>query len=260
MDGSPMHANCKRFISPLLMAAFTLFGVASATASSVIVGGTGLLTQSGVDQLATWLGEGDLQLTNVFTHSKKDDLKNSVNFHTDADGKGRTFTIAEVKSVGGVSATIIVGGYNPKSWYTAPDSDIYYNVGATNNGRTAFLYNLTEGYRLDEKSYPRINDPGQYQTVNASGYGPGFGGGFDLITSSNLNSGSAAPSSYEYLPFSLNPPTTVVGSNQGSVVLTFDKLDVFTISAVAPLPSTVLMGVALLGGFALLQVRRRIDG
>ena len=256
MDGSPMHANCKRLISTLVMAAFAFLGVANAKASSVVVGGTGLLTQSGVDQLATWLGEGDIQLTNVFTHTKSDS-KTSYDFHTAADGKGRTFTVAEVTSVGGVSTSIIVGGYNPLSWFTAiPPADSYH-FAANNTDRTAFLFNLSSpAFVLKEKLISSPSDLGQYQTRNESAYGPVFGGGADFYLDHSLNAGQSYQNSYG--------ANGTGGQNivdaTGVSTLTFDKLDVFTIANVAPLPSTALVGGVLLGGIVLLQARRRVAG
>lgn len=255
MDGSPMHANCKRLISTLVMAAFAFLGVANAKASSVVVGGTGLLTQSGVDQLATWLGEGDIQLTNVFTHTKSDS-KTSYDFHTAADGKGRTFTVAEVTSVGGVSTSIIVGGYNPLSWNSSGN----YNINPGNAGRTAFLYNLTSLFTLGQQPVSGNGDPGQYQTLNQNGpsafAGPTFGAGYDFGIDWTLNAGKA----FQYSYGANGTGGQNIVDATGVSTLTFDKLDVFTIANVAPLPSTALVGGVLLGGIVLLQARRRVAG
>ena len=260
-----MHANCKRFFAPLVMAAFTLLGVASAKASSVVVGGTGLLTQGGVDQLATWLGEGDLKLTNVFTHAltPNGDSKTSYDFHTAADGKGRTFTVAEVTSVGvnvgGVPTTtkLIVGGYNPLSWFTAiPPADSYH-FAANNTDRTAFLFNLSSpAFVLKEKLISSPSDLGLNQTRNESAYGPVFGGGADFYLDQSLNAGQTY--NYSYGANGTGGQNIVDATSVS--ILTFDKLDVFTIANVAPLPSTALVGVVLLGGIVLLQARRRVAG
>lgn len=73
-----------------------------------------LLTPAFELQLEAWLGEGDLDFTNVYTRIAADD---NLDFHAAADGQGRTFTLVEVVWLGN---TYVIGGYNPQSWRTAP--------------------------------------------------------------------------------------------------------------------------------------------
>ncbi len=245
MDGSAMLANRQRVFSLLVLLLSSVVYSATASASSVIVGGSNLLTQSSADQLATWLGEGDLKLTNIFTHSSND-ATTSYDFHAAADGKGRTFVVAEVTNVG--TSKIIVGGYNPQAW----DSVSGYHTVPNTADRTAFLFNLTTPSRLDEKSLTAAPDPGQYQTSNQANSGPYFGAGADFLLYTDLNSGTASQYSYG------DNGETVVGTGTGGAIpLKFDRLEIFTIADVAPLPSTALVGFVLLGGFALTKGRRR---
>jgi len=85
-----------------------------------ITGGIGLLTTAGGTQLETWLGEGSLALTSIFSH-QVGDLKTSLDFHTAADGQGRTFAIMEVLGING-GPNEIIGGYNPQSWNSSREA------------------------------------------------------------------------------------------------------------------------------------------
>src|SRR5207245_7855783 len=96
-------------------------------------------------------------------------------FHGAADGQGRTFTVAEVLRSDGITHAI-VGGYDPLSW----DSSGGYHYDLSDAGRTAFIYNLTTGLKLDQvlgDSYGR----GDEQTYNGQYLFPVFGGGHDLL-------------------------------------------------------------------------------
>ena len=260
MDGSAMLAIRQRVVSLLVSLLVTLVYSSSATASSVIVGGSTLLTQSSADQLATWLGEGDLKLTNIFSHTTGDG-QNYSDFHNKVDGKGRTFTIAEVTSIG--ASKIIVGGYNPQSW----SSDGTNNNAVTDPERTAFLFNLSAAipFELKEKLVAVDNNVGLVRTNNQATHGPSFGSGSDFGISapnsvSSLDRGSAYQ--YSYGPAGLGGNTllgTTLGVGQ-SIPFTIDRLEIFTVADVAPLPSAALVGFVLLGGFALTRGRRRQIG
>ena len=78
----------KTFIAPLLFLGFSC----SLSASSIVNGGQ-LLTQSGADQLAAWLGQGNLTLTNVFSSGPE---ANGISlFHAAVDGIGPTFVVVQ---------------------------------------------------------------------------------------------------------------------------------------------------------------------
>ncbi|MGH8018026.1 MAG: PEP_CTERM-anchored TLD domain-containing protein [Opitutaceae bacterium] len=89
-----------------------LLYAAHAPVSAQIIGGSSLLTNSDVDQLAAWLGEGPIQLTNVFSRVTGDG-QNSTHFHSAVDGIGRTISVLNVNDNG---HDVVIGGYNPYSW------------------------------------------------------------------------------------------------------------------------------------------------
>ncbi len=146
-----------------------------------------LLTPAHETQLEAWLGQGNLNLTNIYTKSSGDD---SYDFHAAVDNQGPTFTLISIYGNGGngipsVSSQII-GGYNPFSWLSGSTG---YNY--TTN-RDAFLFNLTTGVRQDQN----VGELGNYQTVNGGNYGPTFGGGHDLHVFDTLSTGYAYNFSY----------------------------------------------------------------
>lgn len=236
----------------LVLIGLSLLGVTDAKANSLVVGGSGLLTQSGANQLAAALGEGDLTLTNVFAHGVGDG-KTATTFHTSVDGLGRTFSVLEVTAVGSTSTSLIVGGYDPQSWNSSGN----YNNVALDIQRTAFLFNLTSSTTMAEKLGPADGNAGMSQTANDPGYGPWFGGGSDLRVNASLTTGFA----YQ---FSYGPTgqagTTIFGAafGGGGLTPTYARIEVFTITdgVPAPLPATALAGAVLMGGIGLLKVTR----
>ena len=217
----------KRLVIPIIIA-ICVFKTSVTHAGSSIAGGSGILTQSGADQLAAWLGEGDLALTDIFSHTSGDG-KTSLDFHGAADGMGRTFSVLRVTNVNGTASDLIVGGYNPHSWNS---SNSTYFANALSD-RTAFLFNLSAGTKNPE----RLDSGGEYQTGNYSTSGPDFGGGDDLQVNTSLDDGYANAYSY----------TGQLIGGVRSISLTFSHLDVFTITPV-PEPSTALLGAIGLAG------------
>ena len=155
-------------------------------AASIVNGGQ-LLTQANANQLAAWLGQGDLTLTDVYSGTPG--AGNSTGFHTAVDGLGPTFSIIQT-NLG------LVGGFDPIAWSSSGN----YNVDPDDSGRTAFLFNLSTGLKFLQRSVSQGSiggDTGYYQTYNNSSYGPTFGGGHDLgIPSANLSNGYAYSYSY----------------------------------------------------------------
>ena len=228
----------------LVAVAALLMWPATQAGATTILGGSALLTPGYATQLETWLGEGPLTLTNIFT---KGVGSTSYDFHAAADGKGRTFSVIEVVSSYNyytgdpLPSPMIIGGYDPVSW----DSQYYYNTSPPNNF-DAFLFNLTDSFiQTQTGSAP------YYQTYNGFAYGPTFGGGHDLYVGTDLTSGYTYP--YSYSPYYganlLNhyDPTAPYQYD----VMTIGHLEVFTISAdnsPVPEPSTIaLMGAGPLG-------------
>ncbi len=201
-----------------------------------ITGGIGLLTPAGGAQLESWLGEGPLALTSLFSRQAGDG-KTSLDFHAAADGQGRTFVILEVLTVGGTTpVNEVIGGYNPQSWRSLP---VGYNVTPAPADRTAAIFNLTDSVWRPQNA----DASGIYQTYNAASYGPSFGGGPDLYVSSSLASGTVNRFSYGLSGGNILGGATAQG-------VTFGRMEVFSIAA-APVPdlgsTLLLLGVGLCG-------------
>lgn len=208
-----------------------------------ITGGIGLLTTTGGTQLETWLGEGSLALTSIFSHEVGDG-KTSLDFHAAADGQGRTFAIMEVLGING-AANKIIGGYNPRSW----DSSIYYNLARDNADRTAAIFNLTDLVWSPEDT---VTSSGAYQTLNNSDWGPSFGA-IDILVSSSLSSGAVSHTSYG-VPGGVN----ILGGT-GNQTVQYGRMEIFTIAAASTsnVPDGGNMAMMLGGGLVCLFVGAR---
>ncbi len=213
--------------------------------------GTSLLSPGYKTQLETWLGEGRLSLTNIYTKASGD---TSLDFHKASDGKGRTFSIMEATNASG--QTWLVGGYNPQSWSSSDGM----HVTMDDSQRTAFLFNLTAGFMLPQlKQYFSGDSIGSGQTFNDRDYGPTFGSGHDLYVPQDLTHGGYS-SLYTYNRF--GQPNSGVSLIDGSVFtnpnITFGAIQVFSISAV-PEPGSyglMLVGLGVMG--LVLQRKRRL--
>lgn len=196
----------------------------------MVNGGT-LLSQTHADQLATWLGEGDLLLTNVYSAAATP--ANYPGWHTAVDPYARTFTL--------ISTNLgLVGGYNPVNW-NASLNDFVINT--TDADRTAFIFNLTAGVRQLQR-LGTVN--GQYQTLSSSSHGPTFGGGYDLTVTFN----------YAYA-YSYGDGLTDIFGNIGQTLFTPTTFETYSIAASPEVPEPATFGLA---GAALLTlgiVRRR---
>ncbi|MEM1101142.1 MAG: PEP_CTERM-anchored TLD domain-containing protein, partial [Pseudomonadota bacterium] len=143
--------------------------VAPTAHAATVTGGSAILSSSDANQLETWLGEGPIELTNIFTRQTGN---SAAMFHAAVDGMGRTISVIALDNGN------VVGGYNPISW-AGP------NGYKTSGDLSAFLFNLTTGEKLEQFRYP------QWQTHYRSNYGPTFGGGHDLHINNALTGGYA---------------------------------------------------------------------
>ncbi len=193
----------------------------AAGANAQIYGGSNLINNSDLNTLAGWLGEGPLQIQNIFDHTDGDGQDASA-FHAAADGKGRTFTVVRDYATGN-----IYGGYNPQSWNS------YEGYHYASDG---WLFNLTQGVQQTQQYV--------YQTYNASNYGPTFGGGHDIYIDNNLSYSYANAHTYG------NGSTNILGQ-PGFTQVNLSDIEVFTIGVPAPGAG------ALLGIGGLIAARRR---
>ena len=150
--------------------------------ASSLIGGSDLLDAGSLQQLSGWLGQGDLQLTNIFD---KVPGQTAADFHAAADGKGATFTLIEAMTNSG---TFIIGGYNPVSWSTAGAWTTSPNVA----DRIAFVFNLTTAQTFAQNA-TAFGLNGGYNAANA---GPGFGNGFDIFVDGILGQASSFLASF----------------------------------------------------------------
>ena len=212
--------------------------------------GTSLLSPGYQAQLESWLGEGRLALTNVYSKAAGD---TSLDFHKASDGKGRTFSIMEATNSSG--QTWLVGGYNPQSWSSTDGM----HVTMDDSQRTAFLFNLTAGFMLPQlKQYFNGDTIGSGQTYNSYDTGPTFGVGHDLYVPQDLTHGGySSLYTYNYHGQPASGVSLVDGSSFTNPNITYGAIQVFTISAV-PEPATyglLLAGLILLAGMHLRQQR-----
>ena len=243
--------------------------ISPAAQASSIIGGSTLLDAASLTQLEGYLGEGQLDITNIFT---KQAGSTSVDFHAAADGQGRTFSV--LRATGTEQApdgsttrfSEVIGGYNPQSWNS---STAYNNVFDTTQ-RSAFLFNLTNNtlFRENTALDPNYGDTGSIQTYNYSGLGPTFGYG-DLITDSTLINGGTNTFSYSNnLPFTGDTSLllglagiSVTTDGFGSGPFLIGDLEVFTIAdspvSSVPLPAALPLMSSAIGLFGIGAARRR---
>ncbi len=220
------------------VAIFTVIMSMSTSAYALVIGGSDLLSTSNVTQLESWLGQGQLDLTNIFDKTSSD---TSTDFHNAVDGQGPTFSIIEVlgDANGLFSESIIIGGYNPQSW----DSTTGYRLTNDLAARTAFIFNLTSNIMQAQ----RLDNQGIAQTVNVTASGPSFGQGSDIWVNNTLGSGYT----YAYSYGSCNGyACSITGLPQTSAgQLQFGQIEVFSISpSDVPEPASILLfGFGLIG-------------
>lgn len=225
-----------------LVAVCALSSAAGAHATTVI-GGSDLLSAASAQQLSDWLGEGPIQLTNIFD---KVPGNTTQDFHAAADNKGATFSIIEVSGFQGVSLTtpILIGGYNPQSWISS---------GTTTNTGNSFIFNLSQSLLF--------TFIGSSEAVNVSSNGPSFGAGLDIGLVGSLDEGYSFLASYGL--GGVSTPGRDISrypeNFQGTSSLTFRQIEVFAVSTVPEPESYLLMLAGLAAAYVLARRASRFD-
>ena len=198
--------------------------------AATLLGGSDLLNDQSATQLETWLGQGSIQLRNIYD---KQAANTSYDFHAAANGRGATFSIVEVTGVGGniLTTPVSIGGYNPQSW----SSDTQWNFTVNDSLRTAFVFNLTTSNLFRQALSNDYQAMGSYQTYNNGFYGPTFGAGHDIYVDQSLDSGFSFLHSYSS-GSNFSADIAIYPNHYAGENLQFGQIEVFSVSAVMPPP------------------------
>jgi len=229
------------------------FATAAIAAATLAVSAHADLLSGNEVQLETWLGQGDMDFTNIFTKQADD---GSIDFHAKVDGKGATFTLVNAYTLNAQTGLYdighLLGGYNPLSW----SSTVGWNMTPSNADRTAFLFNLSSStiQRQNLIGFGATGS-GEYQTYYHPLFGPLFGSGYDLYVDGALAVGFASNYSYGGTSY-----TTNLTGAPNFTVLHIAEIEVYTVApATTSVPDTAgtlgLLGISMLG---LVAFRRRI--
>lgn len=183
------------------------------TGCSLFPGST-IATSGDEVNMNTWLGSSKFAGTRIYKASL--DGWTAAAFHTKADNQGATITLIKNQI-----NNQVFGGFNPYTWAGS---------GAV-QGATAFLFNLTSGYKLNLSTYTN------QQTYNNAGYGPTWGWGHELgMPNSTLNAAGVHytnPSTHYEVPSSKGAYTYLDGGGGTPSAYNFtpSEIEVYKLSA-----------------------------
>ncbi len=184
-----------------------------------------LIEQKHITMISSWIDKQEMNFYDrkrvpysfkLLYRASKDGFE-AEKFHQLCDNQGPTVTVAKVFSNGQ-----LIGGYNPLDWKPqsklSSDSCWYTTL-------DSFLFSFTSISSLNNNSNPKIARIGnsgnisEYAIGYNTGYGPSFGGGWDLsIQNNNLI--------YSYGPYSYPDCGNFVTKNQ---YLELEDYEVFQI-------------------------------
>jgi hypothetical protein len=257
------HEYCVAFYLMKLSSSFPPRNVLAGLVASLLLAlpmQASLLTPAYEDQLETWLGQGDLDFTAIYTKADGDNA--TTDFHAAVDGQGPTFFLMTISGHG--LDTQVIGGYNPLSWGVSAG----YDLSPNDAERTSFIFNLTDSIVQRQNLTTdggAAGSNGQYGAYNNGLNGPTFGGGNDISVDNSLSTGRAINFSYGG---TTGGAEIVSGSpNNGGSTFNFDigELEVYTFAPAADTGSGSAVpdaagtaGLIVLSLAGLMALRRRL--
>jgi len=217
-----------------LASVILLSGISLSASAATVV--SGKLSQADANQLESWLGQGPIDLTNIWSGTTG---ALASDWHNAVDGAGPTLSIYDVTHEGN---DYLVGGYTITDWADTsgfnPDSE-------------AFIFNLTTGI----KEIPEQHDHVQYAVVShlmyfaSFGAGHAFHGGYGIVG----NGGYADPSS----SFGSYSDGNIINGTISRVHFQINGLETYTVLSAVPEPRVVAMMGLGLGLVGFMSLRRR---
>ena len=189
------------------------------------------LTQAEETQLETWLGQGAISLTNIWSETTGSDNATAASWHTAMDSAGPTFSIYYITDMNDNDHKI--GAYVTDSW----------GVEGVLSDSEAFVFSLTSDFKTNSSSY-EFNLTSGSEEFATFDYKPvafeilGFGGGDNVLGN-------------------LSGDLSSIYTVNGLETYTYTLTSVPVITSTVPEPSVIaLMGLGL-GMVGFISLRRK---